>query len=225
MDYRTIPLNPDPASVTGTALYRVAHPVFGFLMRRYIPTAVTGVGHIPRTGGVIVASNHLSMLDVPLLGHAIGRTARFPSKPEIFGFRPLAAFLLALGGFPITRGEGDRRALSFSEEVLARGGVLSIFPEGTRSLDGEVHDFHRGVALLAMTAGVPVVPAALWGSQVSFPKGAIFPRPARISIVFGAPEPVVAFAADPVRRKKDSIDLTRRLEDRVRELVRVARSG
>lgn len=210
---------PEPGSISSTGIYRFARAVFGFLMRTWIPTTIIGAQHLPREGGVIVAANHLSVLDVPLLGYAIGREARFPAKPELFDQSALSRLLLSLGGFPIIRGEGDRRALSFSERVLKEGGVLAIFPEGTRSRDGKLHPFHRGVALLAMSAGVPIVPAAISGSNASFPPGARFFRPAPVSISFGPPEWPNPVSSDPSGKKEESYRLTRRIEGRVRDLL------
>ncbi|MEC4684061.1 MAG: lysophospholipid acyltransferase family protein [Nitrospirota bacterium] len=224
MDYRQISLNPQPGSLSRTGFYRFSRSIVGFLMRTYIPTTIRGTEHIPSEGGVIIASNHLSVLDVPLLGYAIGREARFPAKPELFTREILSRFLLSLGGFPITRGEGDRKALSFSEQVLRQGGILSIFPEGTRSRDGVVHSFHRGVALLAMSAGVPIVPAAIWGSDRSFPPGASIPRPARIFISFGPPEWPEPLSSDPVKKKEASLHLTERTRERVCRLLESCRT-
>lgn len=219
MDHRQISLNPEPGSVARSGFYRVMKLGVGFLMRTYLPTTILGLEHIPSSGGLIIASNHLSILDVPLLGYAIGREARFPAKPELFTHAMLSRFLLALGGFPIARGEGDRKALSFSEQVLLQGGILSIFPEGTRSRDGGLRPFHRGVALLAMSTGVPIVPAAIQGSDQSFPPGARFPRPAKIRISFGPPEFPRPFSADPVKKKEESLRLTKRTRERVLELM------
>ncbi len=171
-----------------------------------------------------MAANHLSLLDVPLLGYAIPRESRFPAKPELFANPLLARFLLSLGGFPIARGEGDRKALSFSEEVLRQGGVLGIFPEGTRSRDGELRPFHRGVALLAMGANVPIVPAAIAGTDRCLPPGAAVPRPARLTVTFGPPEWPGAPSSDPAEKKAESLRLVSRVHDRVQELLSDSRS-
>jgi 1-acyl-sn-glycerol-3-phosphate acyltransferase len=218
-------LNPETGSISRSGLYRFSRTLVGFLTKTYIPATIVGAENIPKTGGIIIASNHLSLLDVPLLGFAIGREARFPAKPELFSHPLLSRFLLALGGFPITRGEGDRKAISFSEQVLLQGGVLGIFPEGTRSRDGALHPFHRGVALLAMSAGVPIVPAAIQGSDRSFPPGALFPRPARIVISFGLPEWPDPISSDPSKKKEASLLLTKRIHEDVSRLLLRSRPG
>ncbi len=222
MDRRPLPLIPEPGTISGTSFYRTARAFMGMAMSLYIPTTIEGHENIPASGGVIVAANHRSLLDVPLLGYAIGRESRFPAKPELFSHPLLARFLLSLGGFPIARGEGDRKALSFSERVIREGGVLAIFPEGTRSRDGHLQPFHRGVALLAMSAQVPIVPAAITGSGTSFPPGALFPRPAKISIRFGPPEWPYPGPFDSPQKKAESLRLTDRVCERIQSLLAIS---
>ncbi len=192
--------------------------MLGCILRTWLPTTIRGEENIPGTGGAIVASNHLSLLDVPLLGYAIGRESRFPAKPELFSHPLLANVLLSLGGFPITRGEADRKALTFSEKVLREGGILAIFPEGSRSRDGSLQPFHRGVAMLAMGLGVPIIPAAITGSDRSLPVGHFFPKASRIEIAFGAPEWPLPVPSDPQSRKEESLRLTQCVFQRIESL-------
>ncbi|MHB8370710.1 MAG: lysophospholipid acyltransferase family protein [Leptospirales bacterium] len=219
MDHRPLPLIPPPGTISGSFAFRTARRVMGALMATYLPTTIVGREYIPASGGVIVAANHSSLLDVPLLSYAIGRESRFPAKPELFSHDLLARFLLSLGGFPIARGGGDRKALSFSERVIQEGCVLAIFPEGSRSRDGLLHPFHRGVALLAINGNVPIVPASITGSGESFPAGAVFPRPGRIVIRFGPPEWPEPAPLDPASRKAESLRLTERVHERVQSLL------
>ena len=219
MDRRPLPVIPPPGTIWPTSFYRVFRILAGVVFHTHLPVTLSGLEHLPSSGGVIVASNHLSLLDVPLLGYAIPRESRFPAKPELFANPLLARFLLSLGGFPIARGEGDRKALSFSEEVLRQGGVLGIFPEGTRSRNGELRPFHRGVALLAMGAGVPIVPAAITGTDKSLPPRAGFPRFARLTVTFGPPEWPEPTPSGPAEKKAESLRLVSRVHDRVRSLL------
>lgn len=225
MDRCPLPLIPPPGTISGSLVYRTARQVMGAVMATYLPTTVSGREYIPASGGVIVAANHLSLLDVPLLSYAIGRESRFPAKPELFSHALLARFLLSLGGFPLARGEGDRKALSFSERVIREGGVLAIFPEGSRSRDGILHPFHRGVALLAISGKVPIVPCAISGSGESLPPGALLPRPARIAIRFGPPEWPGPVAVDPASRKAESLRLTERVHEQIRSLLALSGSS
>ena len=225
MDRRPLPLIPPPGTIWPTSFYRVFRILAAGVFRTALPVTLSGLEHLPSSGGVIVASNHLSLLDVPLLGYAIPRESRFPAKPELFANPLLARFLLSLGGFPIARGEGDRKALSFSEEVLRQGGVLGIFPEGTRSRNGELRPFHRGVALLAMGAGVPIVPAAIAGTDRSLPSGAGYPRFARLTVTFGPPEWPAPPSSDPVEKKSESLKLVARVHEGVRVLLAATQTG
>ncbi len=224
MDHRPLPLIPPPGTIWSGSFYRVVRIMAGGIFHSWLPVSVQGRENFPSTGGVIVAANHLSLLDVPLLGYAIPRESRFPAKPELFNNPLLAKFLLSLGGFPIARGEGDRKALSFAEQVLREGVVLGIFPEGTRSRDGSLRPFHRGVALLAMGAGVPIVPAAITGSDRSLPPGLAFPRPAKMTVTFGPPEWPESFPSDPVSKKAESLRLSHRVYERVQSLLSASRT-
>lgn len=219
MDRRSLPMIPPPGTISSRKLYRFSRTIVGMILRTWLPTTIRGVEHIPSSGGAIIASNHLSLLDVPLLGYAIGRESRFPAKPELFDNPVLAQFLLSLGGFPISRGEGDRKALSFSEQVIREGGILAIFPEGTRSRDGSLGPFHRGVALLAMGSGVPIIPAAISGSDKSLSSGRIIPKSAEITITFGSPEIPRSIPSDPVARKEESLRLTGCVFEKVQSLL------
>ena len=223
MDHRPLPLIPPPGSVWPRSFYRAIRIMAGGIFHSWLPVTVRGRENLPATGGVIVAANHLSLLDVPLLGYAIPRESRFPAKPELFKNPLLARFLLSLGGFPLARGEGDRRALSFSEQVLRDGVVLGIFPEGTRSRNGSLRPFHRGVALLAMSAGVPIVPAAITGSDRSLPPGSAFPRPGPMTVSFGPPEWPESVPSDPFSKKSESLRLSKRVYERVQSLLSESR--
>ena len=119
------------------------------------------------TGGVIVASNHLSSADPAMIASAIyPRSPRYMSKIELFQKEPVIGYLFALsGGFPVRRGEGDFAALREAERLLAAGAVVGMFPEGHRSDTGAMMEAHTGTALLALRSGAPVVPVGIWGSE------------------------------------------------------------
>jgi 1-acyl-sn-glycerol-3-phosphate acyltransferase len=213
-------LIPIPDTVSGSAFYKGVRFALSLFSHTYLRLSVGGTSNIPESGGVIVVSNHQSHLDTPLLGLAIPRESRFPGKVELFSSAILRLLLLNLGGFPLVRGEGDRKAISFSQTVLENGGVLAMFPEGTRSLDGSIGPFHRGLGVLALKTGVPIVPAALSGTGERMGLGVRFPRPGPVSIVFGSPiwPPVETFS--PSNLKRVSQDLTLEAESSVRSLYR-----
>ncbi|MHB8470054.1 MAG: lysophospholipid acyltransferase family protein, partial [Gaiellaceae bacterium] len=119
---------------------------------------------IPATGGCIVASNHESIVDPFILGVATPREIRYMAKSELFRRRWMAAAMRSFGAFPVERGGGDRVAFSDAAEMLRRGAVLGIFPQGT-SKQHAMRPWHRGAARLALTTGVPVVPVRLTGTR------------------------------------------------------------
>lgn len=147
---------------------------------------------LPREPGVIIASNHLSATDPPLICLAVqracGRRVRYMAKAEVMAAPILGRILHAYGGFAVRRGRPDREAYRMAREVLATGDWLGLAPEGTRSRTGALGEPKPGVALLAMRSGAIIVPTAIWGSERVWPVGAHLPRPFRtVRIRFGEP--------------------------------------
>ncbi len=126
---------------------------------------VSGAEYVPMEGPLILAVTHKSETDPLFVGVAMGRPLRYMAKIELFRIWGLRQVVTALGAFPVDRGAGDRAALETALRVLAEGGALLMFPEGTRHRDGEVHPFLPGVGMLAMRSGAPVVPVAVWGTD------------------------------------------------------------
>lgn len=155
---------------------------------------VDGADRIPRTGPVIIASNHLAAVDTAVVALTAGRPVSFLGKSEYFvggslKRRALASFLTALGYVPVdrTNAKAGLAALHAARTVLDAGGAFAIYPEGTRSLDGRLHRGHTGVATLALSTGAPVVPVALIGTEKVQPVGARFPRLHRVTVRYGEP--------------------------------------
>ena len=139
---------------------------------------------VPATGGVILAANHVGIIDGPLLAVFAPRPVHVLTKREMFDGR-LGGFLRATGQIPLDRYAADPAAIRSCLRVLRDGGVAGIFPEGTRG-DGELHRFHHGAAYLALVTGVPVVPVTMIGTRpAGGGSGALPRRGAAIDIVFG----------------------------------------
>lgn len=127
---------------------------------------VRGKENIPRTGGVLIVANHMTNNDPFLVGwSAIPRRAYYMAKSELFRSRVSKVAIGTLGAFPIRRGEADRTAMRIAKGLLARGEVVIIFPEGTRSRDQRLRKPYPGAASLGLPDDVTVIPAAIWGIQ------------------------------------------------------------
>ncbi len=139
--------------------------VFNVFFKNLYNVKIIGVENVPPTGPVIVAPNHLSNYDPPLVGCALTRHINFMAKEELFK-NPIAARLITwLGAFPVRRGNVDKVAIRHAMQLLKNGLVLGIFPEGSRQVPGKLGDFHDGAASLAIRMKVPIVPAAIIGSE------------------------------------------------------------
>lgn len=173
---------------------------FSRVFRFVFDMRVEGRDRVPRGGGVILAGNHTGWLDGPLVFLYAPRPTRFLVKAELYRHPPLARALGWLGQIPVHRGQPDRTALREALAVLAAGGAVGVFPEGTRST-GTLGEVHHGVAYLAVKSGCPVVPVACFGSSDALPKGAVIPRPrTRLVVTYGSPL-AVAVAGRPQARR------------------------
>jgi 1-acyl-sn-glycerol-3-phosphate acyltransferase len=164
------------------------------LARLIFRPKVEGRHHVPRTGPVIIAANHLSFVDSLVIPLVAPRPVAFLAKSDYFHGRGLKgrlirAFFVATEAVPVER--TDHRAaqdsLDLALEVLREGRAFGIYPEGTRSRDGRLYRGRTGVAHLALTSGAPVVPVGLIGTDRLQPVGRRLPRFHRITVRFGAP--------------------------------------
>ena len=176
------------------SLYRTLHAVVPPVAKAVWRPRVEGLEHVPATGGVLLASNHLSFVDSVVIPVVVPRKVVFLAKSDYFtgtGVRGALsrAWFEGLGMLPVDR-DDPRAALGSLDtalEVLRRGEAFGLYPEGTRSRDGRLHRGRTGVAHLALTAGVPVVPVGLVGTEALQPVGARVPRLVRVDVRFGAP--------------------------------------
>jgi 1-acyl-sn-glycerol-3-phosphate acyltransferase len=174
-------------------------------------TSVSGPDLVPRTGGVLVAFNHPSYLDAPLVSASIPRALTFVGKREIFGPRPVAWWLEHVAGqIPIQPTGHNEAVLDRAIDALSSGRAVAVAPEGSRSHDGRLRRGMTGVARLALTTGAPVVPVAVVGTYAAWPRWRRLPRPfVRTRVVIGEPIRVRRdpAAADNPRRCREVTDL------------------
>ena len=186
-------------------VHRVVPPVARAIWR---PT-VTGLEHVPRSGAVILASNHLSFIDSTMIPVVVPRKVVFLAKSDYFtgtGVKGalMRAWFEGLGMLPVDREDSKAAIASLDTalEVLGRGEAFGIYPEGTRSRDGRLYRGRTGVAHLALSAGVPVVPVGLKGTQDVQPIDATLPKIAPVSVSFGAPISPAAYGDMPLGKAR-----------------------
>lgn len=168
----------------------VAGPILKTVFRPW----VTGSENIPKTGGVILASNHLSFIDSVFLPLLIDRRITFLAKSDYFTSRGpkgwfIKNFLKGTGMLPIDRsgGKASEASLNTGLRVLSQGDVLGIYPEGTRSPDGKMYRGRTGVARMVLEGHVPVVPIAMIDTEKVMPIGQKLPKVRRIGVIIGEP--------------------------------------
>ena len=185
----------------------------------YLRQRIKNRHHLPAEGPVIVApGGHRSNLDTLLVGMAVRRSPLYMAKDSLFKSRFWSSFIRAFGGFPVARDKLDRRALETAVEVLERGDVLIVFPEGARQEGPKLQPLFVGVAWLSAKTGAPVVPLGIGGSQKVMPIGKIMPRPHRIRMILGEPmpPPETGKSARASRETRDAF--TKNLSDKLQAL-------
>jgi 1-acyl-sn-glycerol-3-phosphate acyltransferase len=143
------------------------------------------VGAVPRTGGYIVAANHASYLDIPLLGCGMRRRAWFLGRSDLFPVPGLKAICQWLGWIPLRIGRLDRDAFGKAVALIKEGKVVVIFPEGSRSLDGRLQFPKSGIGMIVAQTGCSVVPAYLKGTYDVLPSGTMWPRFRPVTVFYG----------------------------------------
>jgi 1-acyl-sn-glycerol-3-phosphate acyltransferase len=162
----------------------VATGVLRPLLRMAYRLEVRGADRIP-SGPAVLASNHDSLLDIPVLVVAAARPVWFMAKVELFRGPAASWFFHVLGGFPVRRGGYDLRAVRAALEVVRRGRLLGMYPEGTRAR--HLQAFLPGAAWVALATGAPLVPVAITGTAEALPRGSAVPRRSRVTVAFGEP--------------------------------------
>jgi 1-acyl-sn-glycerol-3-phosphate acyltransferase len=198
--------------------YRVVQVTVTTLLVATGGLRVSGRKNIPRSGPALLVSNHLSHLDVFILGIPLHRPLNYVARSTLF-FPPLGAFIRSVGGFPIQREGMGAQGLKETLRRLRAGGIVMLFPEGTRSRDGELGELKAGIAVLAARARVPVVPTALAGTFEAWPRTRPFPRPHPVRIHYGEPITVEDMAG------LNSDVITALIRTRILECQREARRG
>ncbi len=167
--------------------YRISKFVAGPLLKVLFQLKARGLENIPAHGKAILASNHFSFLDHFILPTIVDREITFIAKSELFE-NPIWGFLLTQWGqISLNRGTGDNSAVDQAIEVLNKGKLFGIYPEGTRTRDGKLHGGHTGVARISLISGAPVIPVGMIGTYEILPRGAVKPNFGKAEVRIGRP--------------------------------------
>jgi 1-acyl-sn-glycerol-3-phosphate acyltransferase len=189
--------------------YPVGKGILGSLTRLATPIRVYGKERVPREGGGVLAMNHFNFIDVPVFGTICPRRLVFVAKSELFEYPGLSQLIRVHGTLAVRRGESDRDALRRMRETVRENDMLGLFVEGTRQTSGVPGEAKPGAAMIAISEGVPVVPAAIHGSQ-TWKLG----NRAPVSLAFGEP---MRFAEYP-RSSKGYAAATEEIQSEIRRL-------
>ena len=198
--------------------YYLAQGVLGTLMAAFGGWRATGRRNIPPKGPALLVANHSSYLDVMLLGVSVHRPLNYVARSTLF-VPPLSWMMRSVGGFPIQREGMGASGMKETLRRLRAGGIVVLFPEGTRSADGELGPLKPGIAVLVARAGVPVLPAGIAGTFDAWPRSRFFPSPHPLRVHFGPPiSPQQIAGMEPQA-------VTSLIGQKIGECVSVARDG
>lgn len=171
-------------------LYKITASLANFIFGFFFRIKVSGVENIPRKGGFILASNHLSYLDPAVLAIACPREVNFMAKAELFRIPLFSNLIRVLGAFPVKRNTADISALKEAMKRVKAGSGLLVFPEGGRKEGSTDLEPQAGIGFLAAKINAFVIPAFISGTDIALPKGAKVIKPSKVSVIFGKQIPI-----------------------------------
>jgi len=208
---------PDLVKVVRPLYFAGWYLVKGFLAT-YLDLRVRGAWNIPTRGGVLLVANHQSHLDPPIMGSLTRRPVHFMARRSLTDSTFMRFVFWFCGIIPVERDGRDMKSFRAALDLLQAGQVVGLFPEGTRTPDGEVKPFKKGSVLLARRAGVPIVPIGIAGAYQVWPRNRRFPRRGNVRVVVGEPIPPEVLA-------RRDFDLRARVARLVEEGERLRKRG
>ncbi|OIO37458.1 MAG: hypothetical protein AUJ75_04205 [Candidatus Omnitrophica bacterium CG1_02_49_10] len=188
------------------------------IFKIFFAYSVTGKENVPRDGAYILASNHASYLDPVALGSAVPHKLCYLARENLFTMPVLSFMLPRINAFPLKREGGDVKALRDSVKRLKEGKRVIIFPEGTRTRDGNIGEAKWGIGFLAAKSQAPIIPACIIGSDKALPRGGRLIRPHKISIHLG--RPIMPEDFSRYEGKERYLNISRAVMDAIRALHR-----
>lgn len=202
------------------AAWAVGRATIGTAVKLVAPLRVYGAERMPASGGLVVAANHFSWMDPPALGAASPRTLYFMAKVEAHRVPGLGELMRVFGTFSVRRGESDRDAVRMMRQIVRDGNAIGLFVEGTRQMSGVPGHVQPGAAMAAITEDVPLIPAAIHGSQHWRP-GNFAP----ISVAWGEPMTFEGLPRGGKGYREASLEVERKLRELWQWLVEIHALG
>lgn len=177
-------------------IYFLGWSFFRIFYRTYNRWEIFDAGNVPASGPVILASNHASFMDPPLIGAATRREINYLARESLFRFPVLGWILKAVNAVPVDREGGGAAGLRAIFDRLLKGGAIILFPEGTRTPDGSLRQAKSGIGLTVIKSDAPVLPVRVFGTFEAFSRHHSFPRPRKVAVKFGRPMDFAALRAE-----------------------------
>jgi 1-acyl-sn-glycerol-3-phosphate acyltransferase len=206
--------------------YRCGWLFFRTVYATYFRWRVDGAENVPLTGGVILAANHASFLDPPLVGSGLKRDINYLARESLFRFPLVGAILRSWNSVPVDRDGGGARGLKIILGRLLGGAGIILFPEGTRTLDGKLQPARSGIGLVVAKSEAPVVPVRVFGTFEAYGRKAKFPRPKRIAVKYGKPMRFEKLRAEAKECSKDRLkQIYQEIADEIMAAIAELREG
>lgn len=185
--------------------YRIGWICYRTAFRFYFRWRVFNAERVPGTGAVILACNHASFLDPPLVGAALKRDINYLARENLFRFPILGTILRSWNVVPVDREGGGAKGLKTILDRLLAGNGIILFPEGTRTRDGKLQPVRAGIGLTVIKSMAPVVPVRVFGTYQAYGRHLRLPRPYRVAVKFGRPMLFEALRAEAKTCSKDRL--------------------
>jgi 1-acyl-sn-glycerol-3-phosphate acyltransferase len=186
-------------------VYWLGWSCFRLMFATYFRWRIFNAGRVPQQGAVILASNHASFLDPPIVGSPLKRPCSFLARDTLFRFPPARWVLTKWQAIPVDRTGSSPTGLKNILSALQQGRAVVLFPEGTRTRDGQLQPARSGIGLLVVKSGAPVVPVRVWGSFEAYGKHVKFPKPKRLTVKYGQPMQFDALLAEAKTCSKERV--------------------
>ena len=201
-----------------TFWYLLGYSLSKTIAKTFFNYRVIGAENMIEEGPCIIAANHCSYLDPPLVGVACKRAIHYLARKSLLDVPVLGPILPQLNVIPVDQKNADRSALMGAIRVVRNGGAVLIFPEGTRSPDGKIQPAQPGIGMIVAKTGAPVVPAKISGSYEAFPRGSSCPRLGPVTVSIG---PALIFDT----LENEGRDFYQKASDRILDAVASAKEG